>query len=142
MYKTIVVPIDLSDVSSAKLTIPVALNFVNAFSAKLHLINIIPDIGISMLAEYLPKQWMENQKDKHVTQLDKLIVQYIPVDIKVEKFVGRGHIYDEIINYANNVNADLLIVPSIRPQLKDYMLGPNVSKIVRHAKISVLVVRE
>ena len=85
---------------------------------------------------------MENQKDKHVTQLDKLIVQYIPVDIKVEKFVGRGHIYDEIINYANNVNADLLIVPSIRPQLKDYMLGPNVSKIVRHAKISVLVVRE
>ena len=142
MYKTIVVPIDLSDVSSAKLTIPVALNFVNAFSAKLHLINIIPDIGISMLAEYLPKQWMENQKDKHVTQLDKLIVQYIPVDIKGEKFVGRGHIYDEIINYANNVNADLLIVPSIRPQLKDYMLGPNVSKIVRHAKISVLVVRE
>jgi len=142
MYKTIVVPIDLSDVSSTKLTIPASLSFVNAFGAHLHLINIIPDVGISMLEEFLPKQWMENQRAKHAQQLDQLVEQYIPVDIKIEKFVGRGHVYDEIINYANKVNADLLIVPSIRPQLKDYMLGPNVSKIVRHAKISVLVVRE
>ncbi len=142
MYKTIVVPIDLSDTSSHKLTLPTALNFVNAFGTQLHLINIIPDVGISMLEEYLPKQWMSNQKEKHRSQLNQLVAQYIPVDIKVDTFIGRGHIYDEIINYADRVNADLLIVPSIRPQLKDYMLGPNVSKIVRHSKISVLVVRE
>lgn len=142
MYKTIVVPIDLSDALSSRLTLPVALNFVNAFGAKLHLINIIPDVGISMLEEYLPKQWMKNQKSHHATQLDQLIEQYVPVDIHVEKFIGRGHVYDEIINYANSVNADLFIVPSIRPELQDYMLGTNVSKIVRHSKISVLVVRE
>ena len=61
MYKTIVVPIDLSDALSSRLTLPVALNFVNAFGAKLHLINIIPDVGISMLEEYLPKQWMKKK---------------------------------------------------------------------------------
>jgi len=142
MYKTIVVPIDLGDSVSSRLTLPVALNFVNAFGAKLHLINIIPDVGISMLEEYLPKQWMNNQKSHHALQLDQLVEQYVPIDIKVEKFIGRGHVYDEIINYANSVNADLFIVPSIRPELQDYMLGTNVSKIVRHAKISVLVVRE
>jgi len=142
MYKTIVVPIDLADNLSSRLTLPIALNFVNAFGSKLHLINIIPDMGISMLAEYLPKQWMKNQISHHTAQLDHLIEQYVPQDISVEKFIGRGHVYDEIINYANNVNADLFIVPSIRPELQDYMLGTNASKIVRHAKISVLVVRE
>ena len=121
MYKTIVVPIDLGDSVSSRLTLPVALNFVNAFGAKLHLINIIPDVGISMLEEYLPKQWMNNQKSHHALQLDQLVEQYVPIDIKVEKFIGRGHVYDEIINYANSVNADLFIVPSIRPELQDYM---------------------
>ena len=142
MYKNIVVPIDLADSSSCKLTLPVALNFVNAFDSQLHLINIIPDVGISILEEYLPKQWMANQKTKHETQLDQLITKYVPSEIKIKRFVGRGHVYDEIINYANEVRADLLIVPAIRPQIRDYMLGPNVSKIVRHAKMSVLVVRE
>lgn len=142
MYKTIVVPIDLSDDLSSRLTLPVALNFVKSFGATLHLINIIPDVGISMLEEYLPKQWMKNQKAHHTTQLDELVARYVPADVKVEKFIGRGHVYDEIINYANSVNADLFIVPSIRPELQDYMLGTTVSKIVRHSKISVLVVRD
>jgi len=142
MYNTIIVPVDLSDTYALKLVIPVALNFVNCFGSELHLINIIPDIGISMLEEFLPTQWIGNQKGKHLEQLNKLVEQYIPMDMKVKQFVGRGHVYDEIINYSNSVKANLLIVPAIRPQLQDYMLGPNVSKIVRHAKISVLVVRE
>jgi nucleotide-binding universal stress UspA family protein len=31
---------------------------------------------------------------------------------------------------------------SHRPELSDYLLGPNAARIVRHAKQSVLVVRE
>lgn len=141
MYKNIILPIDLSDLNSWKLTVPTAINFINAFEAELHLINVIPDIGISMLEEYLPTQWMNNQKNKHLAHLSELAEQYIPQNVKVTKYVTRGHIYDEIINYAEKVNADLMIVPAIRPELQDYMLGPNVSKIVRHSKISVLVVR-
>jgi nucleotide-binding universal stress UspA family protein len=31
---------------------------------------------------------------------------------------------------------------SHRPELSDYLLGPNAGKVVRHAKCSVMVVRE
>jgi universal stress protein F len=142
MYKNIVVPIDLSDSFSWKSAFPVALSFVRIFGAELHLIHIIPDLGISMFEEYIPHTWISAQKEKYSTQLDRLIAQHVPNEIKVKKFIGRGPVYDGIINYAESVKADLLIVPAIRPQLQDYMLGSNVSKIVRHAKISVLVVRD
>ncbi|MBT6187404.1 MAG: universal stress protein, partial [Rhodospirillales bacterium] len=31
---------------------------------------------------------------------------------------------------------------SHRPALKDYLLGPNAAQVVRHADVSVLVVRD
>lgn len=141
MYKNIVLPIDLST-SCWKIALPIALNFVHTFGSQLHLVKIIPDIGISILEEYLPKKWIRNQQANHAKQLDQIVEQYIPAEIKVQKFVGRGHVYTEIMNYANNVGADLLIVPTSRPQLQDYMLETAVSKIVRNAKTSVLIVRE
>ncbi|MFV9897278.1 universal stress protein, partial [Rickettsia conorii] len=55
---------------------------------------------------------------------------------------GSGAVYDEIIKHSNEIKADLIIISAVRLQLKDYMLGPNASKIVRHSDISVLVVRD
>ena len=142
MYKNIVVPVDLSDKQSISAVFPHALNLVNAFSSGLHLVHIIPDFGTKLVQDYLPKNWISDQQEKYSTQLRDLVKKYIPEEIKAKCYVGRGAIYDEVINYANKVNADLIIVSAVRPQLRDYMLGPNASKIVRHSSVSVLVVRE
>jgi nucleotide-binding universal stress UspA family protein len=40
------------------------------------------------------------------------------------------------------MNADLIVLAAHRPELKDYLLGPNASRVVRHAKCSVYVIRE
>lgn len=40
------------------------------------------------------------------------------------------------------LGADLIVMASQRPELKDYLLGPNAARVVRHAEQSVLVVRE
>jgi len=141
MFKNIVIPVDLSDKQSVKAIFPAALNFVNAFGAKLHLVHIIPDFGMKLIEDYLPKNWMKDQKEKYDNQMQDLVDKYIPTEIVVDIHIGRGAIYDEVINYAERISADLIIVSAVRPQLKDYMLGPNASKIVRHSAISVLVVR-
>ena len=142
MFKNIVIPIDLADKQSIKPTLTTASDFVRAFSAKLHFVHIIPDFGTKILEDYLPKNWMKEQKSKYEEQMRNSIQQYVPQEMIVDYNVGRGAIYDEVIQYANNVVADLIIVSAVRPQLRDYMLGPNASKIVRHAGVSVLVVRE
>jgi len=142
MYKNIVVPIDLSDNQSIKAIFPPALNLVNAFGSELHLIHIIPDFGTKLVEDYLPKNWMSDQKEKYNAQMQALVKKYLPEEIKATCYIGRGAVYDEVINYSNKVNADLIILSAVRPQLRDYMLGPNASKIVRHSSVSVLVVRE
>jgi nucleotide-binding universal stress UspA family protein len=142
MYKNIVIPVDLSDKKNLNSIFPPALHFVNAFGSKIHLIYIIPDFGIKMVEDYLPRQWLADQKQKYFKQMEELIAKFIPEEIKAECYVGRGAIYDQVISYADKVEADLIIVSAVRPQFKGYMLGPNASKIVRHSAISVLVARE
>jgi len=142
MYKNIIVPIDLSDKQSIKAIFPAAINLVKAFGSELHLVHIIPDFGTKLVEDYLPKNWINDQKAKYNKQLQDLVSLYIPEEIMVKCYIGRGAIYDEVINYSNKVNADLIILSAVRPQLRDYMLGPNASKIVRHSSVSVLVVRE
>ena len=142
MFKNIIIPVDLSDKESIKVVLPAALNFVNAFGSKLHLVHIMPNFGMKMIEEYLPRYWMRDQKDKYNKLFDGLVKNFIPEDVEVLFHIGRGAIYDEIINYSEKVEADLIILSAVRPQFKDYMLGPNASKIVRHSSISVLVIRD
>ncbi len=142
MFENIVIPVDLSDKQSIKAVFPPALNFVNAFGAKIHLVHIMPDFGMKTLEEYLPRNWMKDQKQKYRDLFGELIAKYVPEGVEVEFSVGRGAIYDEVINYSEKVNADLIMLSAVRPQFKDYMLGPNASKIVRHSSISVMVIRD
>ena len=142
MFKNIIIPIDLSDKPSIKAILPKALGFASLFNAKVHFVYIIPDFGIKMIADYLPKNWAKDQQEKYQTQMTELIKQQIPDNVEIVFHIGRGAIYDEIIQYANDVKADLVIIAAVRPQLRDYMLGPNASKIVRHSSVSVLVIRE
>jgi nucleotide-binding universal stress UspA family protein len=142
MFKNIVVPIDLADKNSFKIVLPTALKFVRMFGSKLHLIYVMPDFGLRMVEDYLPRYWMNDQKSKYNKLFDEIIKNMVPADVTVEFHISRGAIYDEVINYSEKLNADLIMLSAVRPQLKDYMLGPNASKIVRHSSISVMVVRD
>jgi nucleotide-binding universal stress UspA family protein len=59
----------------------------------------------------------------------------------VHPHVLHGRVYDQIIEAANRVGADVIVMGSHRPELKDYLLGPNAARVVRHATQSVFVVR-
>lgn len=142
MYNKIVIPIDLTEKFSWKTVIPPVLNLVNAFGSELHFVHIIPDYGMQMVEDYLPKNWIKDRKKKCQEDIEKVVQKYIPSEIKVHYYIGKGAVYDEVIQYATKENADLIVVYAVRPQLRNYMLGPNASKITRHAETSVLVIRD
>lgn len=142
MFKNIVIPVDLSDKEPMTAVLPIVINYANSFGAKLYFVHIIPDFGMKMVEDYLPKHWLKEQEDKYSQQIKELILQHVPKGIMVDFHIGRGTIYDQVIQYSSDIQADLIILSAVRPQLRDYMLGSNASKIVRHASISVLVVRD
>ena len=53
----------------------------------------------------------------------------------------QGGIYQEMLEEADAIKADLIVMSSHRPAMRTYFLGSNAGHVVRYAKCSVLVVQ-
>jgi nucleotide-binding universal stress UspA family protein len=141
MYKHILFPVDLGNESSWAKALPTAVEYCSAFDSTLHVMTVMPDFGSPMVAQFFPAghedQMMQNANDV----LHKFVADKVPDSIKVQHIVADGTIYKTIIDTAENINADLIIMGSHSPELQDYLLGPNAARVVRHSRKSVLVVR-
>ena len=135
MYKQILVPIDLSDPELAKPAI--------ANDGTIRLVNVLPLTPV-MLAEYVPPDF-EVQQRKAAEDAIAIIAKETGLEpSRVSTTVRQGGIYQEILEEANNIHADLIVMSSHRPQrhaVRTYFLGSNAGHVVRYAKCSVLVVR-
>ncbi len=141
MYKSILLPIDLGQKSSWEKSIPVAVALAKNQGAKIHVLTLIPDYGTPLVASYFPKDFEEKARSSSEAELNKLVADQIPGDISTETHVGRGTIYKEILTVADREACDLIVLASHRPEMSDYLLGPNAARVVRHASQSVFVVR-
>ena len=64
-------------------------------------------------------------------------------DLKPNILVTHGaSIYAKILGVAEEAEADLIVVGPHRPAMKDYLLGTNAARVLRHARCSVLVARD
>jgi nucleotide-binding universal stress UspA family protein len=143
MYKQILVPVDLADPELAKPAIATAVMMVNQSGGTMRLINIMPLTPV-MLAEYVPPDF-EAQQRKSAAEALAIVAGETGLDAgQVSSTVRQGGIYQEILEEANAMKADLIVMTSHRPQrpaVRTYFLGSNAGHVVRYAKCSVLVVR-
>jgi nucleotide-binding universal stress UspA family protein len=69
-----------------------------------------------------------------------VLLMAVAVALAVTRLVtDAANIYKEILGVAEKAEADLVVVGSHRPAMKDYLLGANAGCVVRHARCSVLV---
>lgn len=142
MFKNILIPVDLGQESSWKKALPLAIKFAKGNGAELHVFTAIPDFGMPMVGSFFPKDFAKTALADAQTALAEFVKKHISSDITVHSSVKHGTIYKEILHAADHANADLIILASHRPETKDYLLGPNAARVVRHASQSVFVVRE
>lgn len=142
MYKDILIAVDLNEESSWAKALPLAVEFCQGFDSTLHLMTVVPDFGLSLVGQFFPEGHTEKMLEEANVRLHKFSESHIPNGVRVQHIVGQGTIYEVILNVARQASADLIIVAASRPELKDYLLGPNAARVVRHAECSVLVVRD
>ena len=53
-----------------------------------------------------------------------------------------GVVYEEILDLAEELDVDQIVMTAHRPSVSERLLGTNAARVVRHAKCSVQVVRE
>lgn len=141
MYKDILLAVDLGDESSWKKALPTAVEHCRAFGSRLHLITVVPVFQMQVISQYFPEDFPERAVEEASQELHRFAAEYVPDDVSVQHIVSYGVIYEEIIAMGRKVKADLIVMASHRPELRDYLLGPNAARVVRHADTSVLVVR-
>lgn len=141
MYNDILLAIDLEDETSWQQSAPVAIAMARAFDAQLHLMTVVPDFGMTVVANYFPDDFEAKALDDCNARLHGWVTANVPEDIKVQHIVGHGRAYEEILRVAGEINCDLIILGARHTENDQYPLGPNSAQVVRHAEQSVLVVR-
>jgi universal stress protein G len=140
MFKTILIPVDLTDPEFAKPAVATAAGLARGFSATLRLVHVVPTTPV-MLAQFVPADFDEQQMRSAQEALD-IVAAETGLDAKqVSTAVRQGGIYHEILEEAAWIGADLIVMSSHQPAMKTYLLGSNAAHVVRHARCSVLVVR-
>jgi len=142
MYRDILLPVDLNEESSWRKALPTALEYCRAFGSTLHLMTVVPNYGSAAVAQYFPEGYEDKVIEQTKQELHDLSRRLVPEDMSVQHVVAYGNIYEKILEVADDLGVDIIVMASHRPELKDYLLGPNAARVVRHANQSVLVVRE
>ena len=142
MFKKVLIPIDLTNRDNEEKAVAVAIQQVQISKASLHVMTVVPEFGLSLVGAYFPKDYEERAIEEANVQLHDYVKQKIPAEIRVQHIVAHGTIYSEILRIAEEIGCDLIVMASHRPELRDYLLGPNAARVVRHAACSVLVVRQ
>jgi nucleotide-binding universal stress UspA family protein len=142
MYKNILVAIDLNDETSCQKPLLSAVELARTFGARLHVLSVVREIEAILQEKSAPLGY-----DPIVSYLENriaaLIRQVNAYDLHPKIIVIHGaSVYVEILRLAEEAGADLVVVGSHRPAMKDYLLGTNAGRVVRHARCSVLVARE
>lgn len=141
MFASILLPVDLADPDHQRKAVDTSVALARLSGASLHVITVVPDFGLSVVAGFFPEDYEKQALAVAERELRDFVARHVPADVAVRHIVGHGTIYREILRWADEIGCDLIVMASHRPQLQDYLLGPNAAKVVRHAKQSVLVVR-
>jgi nucleotide-binding universal stress UspA family protein len=141
MYKNILLAIDLNDETSCRKPLLSAVELARTFGARLHILTVVREVEAILQARAtIAYQVIVSDLENRI---DALIRRADASDLKPNILVTHGvSIYAEILGVAEEAEADLIVVGSHRPAMKDYLLGTNAARVVRHARCSVLVARE
>lgn len=140
MFKTILVPVDLADSRMAKRALGVARSLAQASEGTVRLIHVRSDIPVTW-REFLPPHFDAKQQKDCEERLAAVAARVPLPGARVACVVHMGAVHAEVLEEADRIGADLIVVGSHRPSNLAYLLGSSATTIVRHATCSVLVVR-
>jgi universal stress protein F len=136
MFKKILVPVDLSEEGLMMQAVDVAREFADASRGDLRFVNVQPN----MMGAFADFEAQIRRVIRH--DLENAAARTGCSPERLSTAVRFGSVYHEVLAEADEWGSDLIIVGSHRPTMAAYLIGSNAKTIVRHAKCSVLVVRQ
>ena len=150
MTKKVLVPIDLEHKSSWAKALPTAADQAKLLDGKLWIMTVVPHIVGGLDWRYAIRGEEHGSIELHLkemvaqaeTRMEELAAEFVPGGILGGVIAKHGTVYEQVVETADELEADLIVMAAHRPSLKDYLLGPNTARVARHASCSVQIVRD
>ncbi|MEP3049531.1 MAG: universal stress protein [Roseibium sp.] len=142
MTKSVLCAVDINHPEDNEV-LEIANKLAQLDGASLDVITVVPNLGVTLVGSYFD----ENFQNQLVTDTQKTLKDMVAKVVGEERnkdirhVVTTGSIYEEILEVAGQISADLIVIGAHKPQLREFLLGPNAARVVRHSKCSVYVVR-
>lgn len=104
-----------------------------------HLIHVVPKTSpIGQFSKFVPKDVTQCHREEARKLLSKM-AQQIVSNISAKMHQIGGHVQVNILDLTNEIGVNKIVVRKFIETLKDYLLGPKVAHIVRHAECYFLI---
>lgn len=136
MYKSILVPIDMAHIETGERIIKKAQALADE-GAKIMLLHVMDEVP-SFARNYLPEGKIESnlhEVSEKLTALGKASGGVTGAHVRF------GKAAPIILDEAQDMGADLILIASHNPGIQDYLVGSTAMRVVRHAHCTVLVDR-
>ncbi len=140
MFGSIVVPIDLTAPSSWRYALPKAIELAAPGNGKVAVVAVLPELRLLFESVEATAE-LDRVAERARRQLAEIVAAADHGAADVQQELRSGSITHEIIGAAKARGADLIVMTSRRPEMRDYPIGANAAQVVRHAPCSVLVLR-
>ncbi|MCX8596357.1 MULTISPECIES: universal stress protein [unclassified Gilliamella] len=142
MYKKILIPIDVLEDELTQKVIPHVECLAKLSNAQVIFFHTLP-VASAIVNAY--SFGFDEFKDQATVQTEQWLHRLIDsINLPKENLsfsIAFGNPRDEILHLAEEIEPDLIIIGSRRPNISTHLLGSNASGVVRGAQTSVLVVR-
>lgn len=141
MYKRILLPLDGS--VQAKQALPHAIAQAERFGAELVLLEVLaPSPGVHGL-EKRSREWVSRYKASQALEnLQDAATDAEQRDVPVKVSIAEGHAPTKIVEFAEKNDVDLIVMSTRgRSGLSRWLVGSVADRVVRGAKVPVLLVR-
>lgn len=138
MFKRVLLSIDAAVPTEASELIRRASGLAKGWGAELHVCSMVPDVKVAIVGSHFAEGFEASSLNAARKEVEQLCLDN---GTSAEIHVRFGTVYDQVIALANELDANLIVVGGGREDLKDYLLGSNAARIVRHSDRSVMVLR-
>lgn len=144
MSALVLAAIDLSHPDHHARLLQKAARMAEAEQAGLAVVTVIPDFGMSIVGSFFEDGAEQKALNAAGESLHAITAEVLGAEAValVTHIVRHGTAYEQILDAAAEHGATLIIMGAHRPNFKDYLIGPNAARVVRHSKCSVLVLRD
>jgi nucleotide-binding universal stress UspA family protein len=143
IFRKIMVATDGSEL--VKQAVKSAIEIAKLSEAKLYAVYVI-EMGSHVIIHSLDEEWKKTMK-KHLTINGEKATAYVEnvgkaANIDVESVILEGNPTNEIIDFAENNDIDLIVMGTHeKTELQRFLVGSVAENVIRHSRKAVLIIK-